>query len=333
MRTDSPYLPLLPPRDFATETRARLDRLTEELATGRQFDTGRALSSDFSSFSRVAHDLRTLQTREDALSRATIWMDVAQTSLGAIDDIGTRLSEALTSGLNAPGTNSILNLGAVGDGALADIVNTMARTDAGRAIFGNGDATGSPPFDLAVLQAETTALAQSATDVDSLLRAFDDYFAPGGAVETGALTAYPADSVRFPLGSGESLSVSVAAGDEALRDAVKQAALVAALPDVGFALTAADKRTLSLDLPRRSVAAGASLASLRGGLGSVEARASLLSERLSDERAQLESRRTDAVGTDPFEVANRLQSEMSRLETIYAVTARRSRLRLTDYLR
>lgn len=333
MQTNSSLLPTLAPRDFSSDTRARLDRLTEELATGRAFDTGRALQSDFSSFSRISHDLRTFQAREDALSRASIWMDVAQTSLGAIDAIGSRVGEALTSGLTADDPRSIANLGVIGDGALQDIVTSLSRTDGGRAIFGNGDASGTPPYDLDILRAETRALAQAATDVGSLLQAFDDYFASGGAVEANALASLPADPTRFPIGGGESLSVPISAGDQAIRDAVKQAALVAALPEAGFDLTLTDRSNLALELPRRSIAASAGLALSRGQLGSVEARVSLLADRLTEERTQLEIRRSDAVATDPFDVASRLQNEMSRLEAIYAVTARRSQLRLTDYIR
>lgn len=333
MTSTSLHFPLLPPKDFATATRTRLDRLTEELATGRASDTGRALSNDFSAFSRVSHDLRTLQSREDALTRASTWMNGAQLSLEMVGTAGSRLAEGLVAGLTATGPGGLAGLAQTGAGALSDIVGALSRTDGGRSIFANGDASGVPPYDLDTLRAETRILAQSATDVSSLLQAFDDYFAPGGGVEAGALATSPTDPVRFPLGRGEALAVPVQGGDPEIREMVKQAALLAALPEAGFQLSAADRQSLASELPRRSVFAAAELATLRGRVGSVEARASQLSDRLTTERTQLEGRRTDAVGTDPFEIANRLQSEMSRLETIYAVTARRSRLNLTDFLR
>lgn len=333
MTPTSLHLPVLPPQDFSTATRARLDRLTEELATGRAADTGRALSSDFSTFSRVSHDLRTLQSREDALARASAWMDGTQLALGAVETAGERLAEGLVAGLVIPGGAGIPALAEAGSGALSDIVTALAKTDGGRSVFANGDSSGVPPYDFDTLRTETRALAQSAGDLTSLLQAFDDYFAPGGGVEAGALAGAPPDPVRFPLGGGASLEIPVQAGDPEIRDAVKQAAFLAALPEAGFQLSATDRQSLASELPRRSVAAAAGVATLRGRVGTVEARASLLSERLAADRTQLEGRRSDAVGTDAFDIANRLQSEMSRLETIYAVTARRSRLNLTDYLR
>ncbi|SDZ01969.1 Flagellin FlgL [Jannaschia faecimaris] len=333
MRTDGHLQSFLAPRDFAADTRERIDRLNEELSTERNFDTGRALSSDFSAYSRVSHDLRTFQAREDALSRATTWMDVAQVSLGFVDAVGTRLAEALTSGLTGNDPGPIATLGATGKGALSDVVNALSKAESGRAVFANGDTSGDPPFDLDVMLIETTALAQSATDVASLLQAFDAYFAQGGGVETNAMSNFPGQSMQFPIGQGKALTIQVNAGDVAIREAVKQAALVSALPSTGFSLSPTDRQSLAQELPRRSVAAAAKLAELRGGLGSVEARADLLSEQMSHEETQLKIRRSDAVRADPLEVANRLQNEMSRLETLYAVTARRSRLRLMDYLR
>ena len=333
MRTDGPLLPLLAPRDYASDTRARLDRLTEELATGRQADTGRALTSDFSTFSRVSHELRTIEARGSALDRAAIWTEVAQTSLGALDGVSKSLDEAVVTSLSAADGRSFANLAKAGDAALGDMVRILSKTDGGRAVFGNGDTSGTPPYDLETLRAETRALAQAATDLPSLLQSFDDYFAAGGGVEASAQSAFPADPLKFPLGGGESLEVPVDARDSAIRDALKQAALVAALPEAGFDVTPTDRRTLAIELPRRAAGASGDLAGLRGGLGSVEARIGLLATRLGEDRTDLEARRTDAVGTDAFDVATRLQSEMSRLETIYAVTARRSRLNLTDFLR
>lgn len=333
MQTNSSLLPTLAPRDFAADMRARLDRLTEELATGRAFDTGRALQSDFSTFSRVTHDLRTFEAREEALSRARTWMDVAQTSLGAIDAAGNRLGEALTSGLAGTDPRTVSSLGIIAEGALEDIVTSLSRTDGGRSVFANGDASGTPPFDLEILRSETRAIAQAAPDLEALLLAFDGYFAPGGGVEASALSTFPAELTRFPIGGGEALSVPVSVRDQSIRDAVKQAALIAALPNAGFAVSQKDRSDLASELPRRSVAVSAGLAISRGQLGSVEARASSLSEEMNAERGQLEIRRSDAVATDPYETASRLQDEISRLETIYAVTARTSRLNLTDYLR
>ncbi len=90
---------------------------------------------------------------------------------------------------------------------------------------------------------------------------------------------------------------------------------------------------LSAELPRRTAQIGGDVASTQGRLGAVQERVERRASDLGRIRTEMEARRTDAMGADPFDTATRLQNEMTRLETIYAVTARRARLRLTDYLR
>ena len=81
MLNKTTFTPLIAPRDLSADTRARLDVLTEELASGRFADIGRALSSDFSIFSRISHALRTQDARQGALSRAGTWLDSVQTAM------------------------------------------------------------------------------------------------------------------------------------------------------------------------------------------------------------------------------------------------------------
>ncbi|SEK27304.1 flagellin [Jannaschia helgolandensis] len=325
--------PLIAPRDLSADTRARLDVLTEELASGRFADIGRALSSDFSTFSRISHALRTQDARQGALSRAGTWLDSVQTAMSSIQSIGSRVTEGLTSALVPGGSGQVDAIAATASGALTDIAVAIGYKLGGRAVFANGDPSGRPPVDIDALVAETIALATSATDVSELLQAFDDYFATGGGFETNVLSAYPADPTVFPLGGGMSLSIPVAAGDMSIRDALKQTALIASLPDAGFEIDDTARKTLSRELPVRASMVVSGLVSTQAELGGVQARVSRFLDTLGTERAKLEARKSEAVGADPFQTAAKVQAEMTRLETIYSVTARRANLRLTDYLR
>lgn len=333
MLTKTTLIPLITQRDLSADTRARLDVLTEELASGRRADIGRALSSDFSTFSRVSHDLRTHDARQGALARAGTWLDVAQTAMSSIQTVGNRVTEGLTAALAPGGSGQVETLSMIAAGALTDIVAALGQTQGGRAVFGNGDPSGRPPVDIDALVLETRMLAAAASDMDGMLQAFDDYFAPGGGIEANALSAYPTDRTLFPLGGGKSLRIPIAAGDPSVRSALKQAALVAALPDAGFGIGDAARTTLASQLPVRAASVSSGLVSAQAVLGGVEDRISQLVGALGFERTRLEARKSEAIGADPFETATRVQAEMTRLETIYAVTARRASLRLTDYLR
>lgn len=303
------------------------------MGTGRVADAGRALSSDFSALSQISHALRTTEARAASLNNAAIWLDVMQGSMERIEQAGAQIGEKLVSTLTASGYLSVDNLAVTAEGAMEDIASALGRTHDGRGLFTNGDPAGPAPVDIDALSADTKALAAGATDIASLLAAFDGYFADGGAFETNALRAFPADPVQFPIGGGESIGVPVSAGDRSVRDALKEAALVAALPDLGFPVGNAELSELAAILPARAATASSNLTTSRAVIGTVEERVDHARQNLDEERSKLETRKSDTIGADPYDTATRLQNEMTRLETLYAITARKSRLRLTDYLR
>lgn len=330
-----PSLPFLGPRDHSADTRARLDVLTGEVSSGRRADIGRAVASDFSSVSRISHDLRTHDAKGAALSRAGTWLETAQASLSSIKSAADTITDKLAASLTPAGFAALDNLAATARGALFDMTTALGASLGGRPIFANGDPGAGAPIDANVVLAETAALAAGATDLDALLAAFDAYFdpPPGGGVETNAIRPYAADAAAFPLGGGKSLSSPVSLGDSGIRSALKQAALVAALPSAGFSLNEADRSRLTIELPTRSANAADGLTRARSRIGGVEERVARLTTELGERRSRLESRQAEAVAIDPFATATFLQNEMTRLETIFAVTARRARLRLTDYIR
>ncbi len=190
-------------------------------------------------------------------------------------------------------------------------------------------------IDMAALLSETTAIANAATDVASFLAAFDDYFAPppGGGVEANAIRAFTAVPAEFPIGGGKAVASPISVNDPEIRNSMKQVAMVAALPFVGFAMTAADIDQLAAALPARGLETATGLAVIGGRVGAIEERVEFQRASLTAERGRLEARRADFVAADPYETATRLQAEMTKLESIFAITARRARLKLTDYMR
>lgn len=333
MQTANPLLPLIGPRDHGADTRARLETLTQELSSGRHADIGRALSSDFSAVSQASHALRTHETRMAALSTAETWLRSSQGSLDAVRAAGARIGLEVPVAIGAGGAPGLDALAVTARGALQDMVSSLEVRIGGRAVFGNGDASGGPLIDLDALIAETGALAAGAGSMDEIYQAFDAYFGPGGGIEANVLKPVPAASAKFPLGDGASVEMPVSLADPGIRDALKQAALVAALPQAGFAVAGATSSGLGAELSGRAAQVEGDVATVQGKLGSVQERVDRRGSELSRQRTELEAVRTDALGADPFETATRLQNEMTRLETIYAVTARRAQLRLTDYLR
>lgn len=328
MRPDAGLaLPFHGPKDFTRETRDRVDILSQEMASGRGSDVGRALRSDFSDLSRLSHDLQGLDAVATSLSRAETWGAGLQAALGGIGAAMDGLSDGL-SAIPASGADGGL-LPVLAEGALRDVAALLNGMSGERALFANGAATG-PIGDVEAVLADVRALASGSADYDAYAAAVDAYFAPGGTFEATRLATGPGDPVRFPAGDGKVVAFAVDAGSEEIVQVVAQIALAAGLSDAAFPV--AQGSAAVSDLNGRIAAASGDLPTLRGRVGAIEQRIETLSSNVSEDRTRTEMALADTVGIDMFEAASRLQNEMSRLESLYAITARRARLRLTDYL-
>jgi flagellar hook-associated protein 3 FlgL len=103
-----------------------------------------------------------------------------------------------------------------------------------------------------------------------------------------------------------------------------------------------DRGALAGNTAERAALAGASgedllaakdrLVALRAGVGDAEAAIDRARPHAS-ERAAAELASAAIVEADPFRAAAELQAVQGQLETLYAVTARLTRLSLTEYLR
>lgn len=74
-------------------------------------------------------------------------------------------------------------------------------------------------------------------------------------------------------------------------------------------------------------------AHLQAHLGRHEAQLSAAETRNGAETSALDIARASILSVDPYEAASQLEATQTRLETIYALTARLSRLNLVDFLR
>src|SRR5690606_39566305 len=80
------------------------------------------------------------------------------------------------------------------------------------------------------------------------------------------------------------------------------------------------------------LAGGEGRAQLMARVGTVQAQIAAAQTRNGAEKAALENTRAGIVTADPYDTATMLEDLQARLESLYLVTARVSRLTLADYL-
>ncbi len=314
--------------------RSELQRLGSELASGRTRDLRDATGGDLGSYAAIETALTGLASYRIAAEEAATFTAAAQRSLATVQEITSELAPAL---LLAASTNeaTILQSGATDAKArFATAVSALNTRVADRALLA-GTATGGVALAdaeamLAALQAAISA-ETTATGVETAVAAwFDD---PGGGFETGGYLGGADPLAPLQVGANETAAFQLKADDQAVRDLLKGFAIAALVADGALAGQHAERVALVEAAGTRLIGADRSLTDIRAGLGATEARIETALARNGAETSALEMARNDIVAVDPYKTATALQQAELQLETLYTITARLSRLTLTEYLR
>lgn len=318
-------------RDMAalkTETR----RLTQELLSGRVSDIARTLRGNLASLAGIELTIARANGFRAATDEAALVVQGMQMVLERID---SSASEMVAPWLMASQSGSAMLLDTTGREAAAQFASAARALNTqlgGRTLFAgvqsDGPAMADPETILDALAA-AAAGATSAADVEATIRAWFD--APGGF----AAQAYLGGEAlaAMPVSPDDRVDMGVTAADPALRDTLAGLAMAAML-DRGLPPGPLSERA---DLARRAGEAllqgSEARLNLAARIGAAEARIASAAQRNASEAMALGIARDGLLEADGLETASRLEAAQTRLETLFAVTARLSRLSLVDYLR
>lgn len=315
-------------------TKSKLQTLSYELASGQKHNLTGLRSRDHATLVGLTRRLSSMNAYETAASEAAGLTAAMQAALGTLDalpgDLPTKLIDAATLG-NSTNIDAAASEGASRFESVVAALNTNV---AGRYVF-SGAEWGSPAVvDSATILGELSLVVAGLTDANSVEAAIDQWFdTPGGGYETLGYTGSTNTNSRFAIAAGESVTVSTSALSAEIRGVLKGHAKAAML-DTGLLAALPSERAKFAELAGRALLAQQSgLTTERARLGAVEARIDQISETQEATKHGLEMLRASIVTADPYETASQLEATRTQLETIYAVTARLSRLSLANYLR
>ncbi len=309
-----------------------LNRLTEELSSGRRSKIGGGASGDVSPLARIERELTTLASETFAVTEAQQFVTTLQSVLDRTQTTLTSLTgNAFT--VVAPAQPNLMP--GVINQARADfaaMVGALNTDFAGQRLLA-GTATDrpalAPPDD--ILAALEAVVAAQPTAADAVA-AVDAWFAPGGGYDTvaylGAVT--PLSPMRV---GGEDVALDTTAQDPALRQVLGAAALAALAGTAPLGATDLDMTDTLRQAAERGLAANDQLTQLRGRVGTAESTVERAETRTAARRAALDLARAELTDIDPFATATRAQEVQIQLEALYTMTARLSRLSLVEYLR
>jgi len=314
--------------------KTELQRLTQELASGRKESAATAVSGDFSPITSIRRSQTALLAYSTATAEAGLFAETMQNALQLVQT---------TSGDLAP---SLLSASSTADPKMIDITSADAKVKfdtvisafnvqvADRSTF-SGAATDAPSLADAqtILDALQVAIAAETTaaGVESVV---NDWFdAPGGGFETTAYLGSDQALPKFRLSEREHAEIGISAAHQSVRNVLKGFAMAALVGEGALLVDQSERAALTRKAGERMMTSDTELAVLRAGVGTVEAQIDKAAASNSAESAALEIAETDITGIDPYRTATELEAVQAQLETLYALTARLSRLSLAEYLK
>lgn len=317
----------------SAELRNTMQRLSQEMTTGRVQDITTHLGGDFARLSDFEHRMVLMDGLRVANAEAAGFTQAAQTRLGRLATTAGEIGNALL----ALGASPVASVGRASiDGvkqAFEDTVEQLNASYAGRALFA-GIATDAVPLaDPGVILDELrTAAAGAASSADALAR-IEAWFADPAGFATLAYHGATTDLQPLTIGEGRSLSYELRADDPVIRNTLRDLATAVLATDPALGLSATDQAATLSNAGEALLVAQDGLIGLSAGLGVSQEQIELAMVRQQTERFALESARNSLISADPFETATELEAVQFQLESLYAITVRSSQLNLVNFLR
>ncbi len=310
--------------------RTEVTRLTTELTSGVHTDMGRAVGGDYSALAAVDHSLARLRGYAAQTSEAALFTDVMQTALGVMSDGATELASNVLRGI---GSANSINLDAVAiegrrifDTAVAALNTRFSE----RAIFSGVNSETAPLPDAETILTALEGALVGAVTVADVTTAISDWF--DDPLGYGALYTGGASRADVEIAPGETADLSVTAMDPAIRETLRGLATVALLGRGLMAGQPEARADLAQSAGEDLMTNGEARSQLMARVGSVQAQIATATSRNTAEESALSITRAGIVASDPYDAATRLEDLQTRLEALYLITARVSRLTLADYI-
>ncbi|WP_238986648.1 flagellin [Paracoccus sp. MKU1] len=206
---------------------------------------------------------------------------------------------------------------------------------AGQYAFAGSRTDSAPLGNFDMMLTELTATVAGAATTADIVSRIDAWFdAPGGAGGFSDTIYQGSDngSTRLSVSPDRQIDSKLTANSLELRDTLKGMAIIAYASEAGTAIDAATLRELFAEAGTRLSKGSTGLIRARADLGQQQAVVTQAQARNSAETTALSVARTNMTGADPFETATALEETEAKIQSLYALTARLSRLNLTDYL-
>lgn len=317
-----------------TRLKTELSTLVQELTSGEQSDLTEHLGTSLTDLNGLDRQLTLLDKYERVNAQTSQMLLTMQSVLNNVDEQRSSANEAM---LTINGASSPAELSRASDVARHSFDATVSALNTrygDRSLFGGTNVEGPPLATAEDMLADIQTAVSGLTTAADVSIALDTWFDDaGGGFETTGYLGDTTGHVERPLDADQTITVEARADDEAIRDTLKALAKGIFASEGSVSLNPQEGRELQQMSAIELLNSAESMANFQAKLGFTEGR---VEEALTRNAAELTSfgiARSELVSADPFETASRLEAVQLQLETQYTLTARLSRLSLTEYLR
>ena len=312
--------------------RGEAGRITQELASGQVSDVGAAVSGDFTRLAALSRARTVAQGYQSAAREVAAQASAMQSGLSVIAESARALVSPLLAASQLNATDQVALTGIDARARLDQALSTLNTSVAGRTVFAgqavSGSAVTSAEPILTALRAE---IAGAGTAEEAMRRIADWFEDPAGFAATGYLGGAAMTDVA--VSPTDRVWMGVTANDPALRATLSGLAAASLITDGSLSLDPAQRGVLARLSGEALLAGQDQMTQLSARLGLSEGRIEAARSRTSAEALANELAQADLIRSDPERLAMELEAVQTNLETLFAITARLSRLNLTDFLR
>lgn len=311
--------------------RVAVQSAAAEVATGQHGDLSKILRGDLSPLLAIDASLARLAAYRSTAAGAAFQTSAQQASIAGLSSLAEGITTTLLGSRDLTTPVQVNTLAADARTRLASAIGLLNSQAAGRAIF-SGVATDTVPLGSSDDLLDALELAATgATTAGQVTAAVTNWFASPAGYQAFYQGGSPLDPA--PVAPGEDAAIATTALDPAIRDTLAAFAMAALLDRGVLSGNTEERAALAQSAGQHLLSSVDGRITLAARIGTVEAQIEAARTRNGAEETTLGILRSEIGSADPYDAATRLETTRSQLESLYLVTARVSRLSLTEFLR
>ena len=308
-----------------------IQSLSKEAVTGLTRGTTERVKGDYVPLAGIEATLTQLSAFRSVTTETGMIANHMQLALTSISESASVLSASLLAAASSNSPSRINTLGFDATQRLQAAMATLNTRMGERSLFAGvvTDSSAVAPAETMMLALDAAiAGAISSADVEGAVNAW--FTDPAGFETVVYQGGAPLGPV--PIGPDQLAQIDVTALDPAIVSTIKGLAMASLLQRGVLAGSDVARADLAERAGESLASAQTGFAELTARLGTAEAGIVNAGVQNDAQKAALETARLGLLSVDPYETAAKLQEAQTQLETLFAITARMSRLSLVNFL-